>query len=124
MSTDGVAIRPSLEADITEITAIYGYHVRHGLASFEEVPPEPDELASRRRDILARGLPYLVAERSGCVLGYCYAAPYRMRSAYRFTLEDGTVVEARGDEEIDYDGEIHTAANLHDALTEGYYGKF
>jgi ribonucleoside-diphosphate reductase alpha chain len=43
---------------------------------------------------------------------------------YKFTLEDGTVIEARGDEEIDYDGEIHTAANLHDALSEGYYGKF
>ena len=43
---------------------------------------------------------------------------------YRFTLEDGTVIEARGDEEIEYDGEIHTAANLFDALKEGYYGKF
>ena len=43
---------------------------------------------------------------------------------YRFTLEDGTVVEARGDEEIEYDGETHTAANLYDALKEGYYGRF
>jgi ribonucleoside-diphosphate reductase alpha chain len=43
---------------------------------------------------------------------------------YRFTLEDGTVIEARGDEEIEYDGEIHTAANLYDALKEGYYGRF
>ncbi len=43
---------------------------------------------------------------------------------YQFTLEDGTVIEARGDEEIEYDGEIHTAANLYDALKEGYYGKF
>ena len=42
---------------------------------------------------------------------------------YRFVLEDGTVVEARGNEEIEYDGEIHTAANLYDALKEGYYGK-
>ena len=45
-------------------------------------------------------------------------------TVYRFTLEDGTVIEARGDEEIEYDGEIHTAANLFDALKEGYYGKF
>ena len=45
-------------------------------------------------------------------------------TVYRFTLDDGTVVEARGDEEIDYDGEIHTAANLFDAMREGYYGKF
>ena len=43
---------------------------------------------------------------------------------YRFTLEDGTVIEARGNEEIEYDGEVHTAANLFDALKEGYYGKF
>jgi ribonucleoside-diphosphate reductase alpha chain len=43
---------------------------------------------------------------------------------YVFTLEDGTEVEARGDQEIEYDGEMHTAANLYDALKEGYYGKF
>jgi len=43
---------------------------------------------------------------------------------YRFELEDGTVIEAKGNEEIEYDGEMHTAANLFDALKEGYYGKF
>lgn len=43
---------------------------------------------------------------------------------YRFELDDGTVVEAKGNEEIEYDGETHTAANLFDALKEGYYGKF
>jgi ribonucleoside-diphosphate reductase alpha chain len=46
------------------------------------------------------------------------------KTTYRFTLEDGTVVEAKGNEEIEYDGETHTAANLYDALKEGYYGKF
>jgi ribonucleoside-diphosphate reductase alpha chain len=45
-------------------------------------------------------------------------------TTYVFTLEDGTEIEARGDEEIEYDGEMHTAANLYDALKEGYYGKF
>ena len=45
-------------------------------------------------------------------------------TTYRFELEDGTVVEAKGNEEIEYDGELHTAANLFDALKEGYYGKF
>jgi len=45
-------------------------------------------------------------------------------TTYRFELEDGTVVEARGNEEIEYDGEMHSAANLFDALKEGYYGKF
>lgn len=43
---------------------------------------------------------------------------------YRFELEDGSVVEVKGNEEIEYDGETHTAANLFDALKEGYYGKF
>ncbi|MGH8174547.1 MAG: adenosylcobalamin-dependent ribonucleoside-diphosphate reductase [Rhodanobacteraceae bacterium] len=45
-------------------------------------------------------------------------------TTYRFELEDGAVVEAKGNEEIEYDGETHTAANLFDALKEGYYGKF
>ena len=45
-------------------------------------------------------------------------------TTYRFTLEDGSTVEAKGNEEIEYDGEMHSAANLYDALKEGYYGKF
>ena len=45
-------------------------------------------------------------------------------TTYRFELEDGSLVEAKGNEEIEYDGELHTAANLFDALKEGYYGKF
>ena len=43
---------------------------------------------------------------------------------YKFTLDNGEVVEVKGNEEIEYDGEMHTAANLFDALKEGYYGKF
>src|SRR5215472_589259 len=93
MSADDVVIRPSREGDIAEIAAIYRYHVLHGLASFEEIAPEHEELLVRQRDILARGLPYLVAERSGRVLGYCYAGPYRLRSAYRFTLEDSIYID-------------------------------
>ncbi|HHI93970.1 MAG TPA: adenosylcobalamin-dependent ribonucleoside-diphosphate reductase [Gammaproteobacteria bacterium] len=45
-------------------------------------------------------------------------------TTYQFTLEDGSVVEVKGNEEVEYDGETHTAANLYDALKEGYYGKF
>ena len=78
-----VEIRRSNEGDIAAIAAIYRHHVLHGLASFEDVPPEPYEIARRRSAILDRGLPYLVAERSGHVLGYCYAAPYRPRSRMR-----------------------------------------
>lgn len=46
------------------------------------------------------------------------------QTVYRFTLEDGSIVEVKGNEEVEYDGEMHTAANLYDALKEGYYGKF
>jgi L-amino acid N-acyltransferase YncA len=88
-----VEIRSSKEGDIAAIAAIYRYHVLHGPASFEEVPPAPEELASRRREIVARGLPHLVAERSGRVLGYCYAGFYRPRSAYRFTVEDSIYID-------------------------------
>jgi ribonucleoside-diphosphate reductase alpha chain len=45
-------------------------------------------------------------------------------TVYKFELADGSTVELKGDEEIEYDGEVHTAANLFDALKEGYYGKF
>jgi phosphinothricin acetyltransferase len=89
-----VAIRPSRDDDLGEIAAIYRHHVLHGIASFEDIPPDEDEVARRRRDILMLNLPYLVAERSGRVLGYCYASRYRARSAYRFTLEDSIYVDA------------------------------
>ncbi|MBV9199980.1 MAG: N-acetyltransferase [Alphaproteobacteria bacterium] len=89
-----VAIRPSQDRDLAEIAAIYRHHVLHGVASFEEVPPDEDELARRRRDILALRLPYLVAEGAGRVVGYCYASRYRTRSAYRFTVEDSIYVDA------------------------------
>jgi L-amino acid N-acyltransferase YncA len=93
MDGTAISIRPSNEDDVAAIAAIYSYHVLHGLASFEEVPPEAAEIARRRQGLLSHGLPYLVAERSSHVLGYCYAAPYRSRSAYRFTLEDSIYID-------------------------------
>jgi L-amino acid N-acyltransferase YncA len=90
----GFAIRQSRDDDIEAIAAIYDHHVLHGVASFEDIPPAADELARRRREIIAHGLPYLVAERSERVLGYCYASLYRTRSAYRFTLEDSIYIDA------------------------------
>ena len=46
------------------------------------------------------------------------------KTIYRFKLADGSNVEVKGDEQIEYDGEMHSAANLYEALKEGYYGKF
>ncbi len=98
MNGGAVTIRPSRDEDVAAITAIYGYHVLNGVSSFEEVPPSEAEIARRRGDILARGLPYLVAvdaaESAGRVVGYCYAGPYRARSAYRFAVEDSIYVAA------------------------------
>jgi L-amino acid N-acyltransferase YncA len=86
-------IRDSEDADLPAIAAIYAHHVMHGFGSFEEVPPDVEELTKRRREILAKGLPYLVAtDAATAVLGYAYASPYRTRSAYRFTVEDSIYV--------------------------------
>ena len=90
----GPVIRPSFQEDVAAIQAIYGHHVLHGLASFEEVPPDAAEMARRREAILARGLPFLVAEMDGEVLGFAYAGAYRERAAYRNTLEDSVYVRA------------------------------
>ncbi len=56
--------------------------------------------------------------------GVLVTEQYLENTTYKFTLDDGTEVEAKGNEEIEYDGELHSAANLYDALKEGYYGKF
>jgi phosphinothricin acetyltransferase len=93
LSGDAPIIRPSRDVDVAAITAIYGHHVLHGLASFEEVPPETDEMARRRAAILERGLPYLVAELGGKVVGYSYAGPFRPRIGYRYSLEDSIYIE-------------------------------
>jgi L-amino acid N-acyltransferase YncA len=89
----GVSIRPSEEADIAVIAAIYRDHVLHGTASFEEAPPDAAEMSRRRREILDQRLPYLVAERAGRVVGFSYASLYRTRSAYRFTVEDSIYID-------------------------------
>ncbi|MBM3573412.1 MAG: N-acetyltransferase family protein [Alphaproteobacteria bacterium] len=81
-------LRPAAAGDFARIAEIYGHHVAHGLASFEEVAPGAAELADRHAAIAQRGLPYLVAERAGLIIGYAYAGPYRPRSAYRYTVED------------------------------------
>lgn len=86
-------VRDAREEDMAEVAAIYAHHVLHGTASFEEEPPSLDEMQRRRADVLARGLPYLVAEIGGRVAGYSYATPYRARSAYRFTIENSVYVD-------------------------------
>lgn len=85
-------IRDARDDDMPAVQAIYAHHVLTGLASFEEVPPSAAEMTARRAHVLALGLPYLVAEREGTVVGYAYASTYRPRPAYRFTVEDSVYV--------------------------------
>jgi phosphinothricin acetyltransferase len=85
-------IRPSVDADIAAITAIYGYYVLNATATFETEVPSAAEIARRREVVLSRRLPYLVAEIDGQVVGFAYAGPYRPRPAYRYTLENSVYV--------------------------------
>jgi phosphinothricin acetyltransferase len=81
-------IRPSKAADVAAISAIYAWNAMHGTGTFELEGPPLEEMVRRRDDVLAKGLPWLVAECGGEVLGYAYANPFRPRLAYRFALED------------------------------------
>jgi phosphinothricin acetyltransferase len=81
-------IRPSTDADLPALTAIYAHHVDHGTGTFETEPPGLPEMTRRRNDVLGKGLPWLVAEDAGTVIGYAYANHFRPRLAYRFCLED------------------------------------
>lgn len=81
-------IRPSRDDDLPAITAIYEHHVLHGAGTFETTPPTAADMASRRADVLAKGLPFLVAEQDGQVLGFAYCQWFKPRPAYRYSAED------------------------------------
>jgi len=97
MNHPACLIRDSVEADLPAIAALYAYHVRHSTGTFATTPPTVDELRELRQSVLAQGMPWLVAvaaDRDDEVLGYAYAAPYRPRPAYRYTLENSVYVRA------------------------------
>jgi phosphinothricin acetyltransferase len=107
-----IRVRDARRGDLAGIREIYAHHVRHGLASFEETPPDLAEVTRRFEATLAHGLPYLVAEALAepgsstvgtpgvSVQGYAYAGPYRPRPAYRYSVENSLYVapglEGRG----------------------------
>ena len=86
-------VRDAVAADLPAIARIYGHHVRHGLASFEEQAPSEEEMARRHAEIAGRGFPYLVATVDGAVAGYAYAGPYRPRPAYRHSVENSVYLD-------------------------------
>lgn len=81
-------IRPSIDSDIATITDIYQHHVLKGTGTFEITPPTAEEMAARRADVLGKGLPYLVMEDDGVVVGFAYCNWFKPRPAYRFSAED------------------------------------
>ena len=87
-----IVIRAATEADMAAVRDIYAHYVRHSLATFEETPPTLEDMRGRRRTSVDLGLPYLVAEGNKEILGFAYAALYRARPAYRFTIEDSVYV--------------------------------
>ena len=97
-------IRASNADDLPQITAIYAHHVLNGTGSFETEAPSLDEMAARRADVLAKGLPYIVAEglapgdagpgldgKKG-ILGYAYCTWFKLRPAYRFSAENSVYI--------------------------------
>jgi L-amino acid N-acyltransferase YncA len=85
-------VRPATDDDAQAIADIYGHHVLNGLGTFEEVPPAAAEMLARMAAVARLKLPYLVATERSSVIGFAYAAPFRPRAAYRFTVEDSVYV--------------------------------
>ena len=88
-----LSLRSSTDADIPAITAIYAHHVTHGTGTFETTAPSEADMAERRADVLAKGLPDLVAELDGRVLGFAYCQWFKPRPAYRFSAEDSIYLD-------------------------------
>jgi L-amino acid N-acyltransferase YncA len=85
-------VRAARQGDMRAIAAIYRLEVLNGVATFEIDPPDETEMARRFAEVVAGGHPYLVAEAAGQVAGFAYAAAYRARPAYRFTVENSIYV--------------------------------
>ncbi len=86
-------IRSSRPEDIPAITAIYAHHVLVGTGTFELEPPSSADMTVRRAEVLAKGLPYLVAAKGDKVVGFAYCNWFKPRPAYRFSAEDSIYLD-------------------------------
>ena len=87
------ALREAVAADVPRLTEIYAHAVMNGTASYELVPPTEPEMLSRFEALTGQDYPYIVAENgAGRVIGYAYAGPFRMRPAYRWSVEDSVYI--------------------------------
>ncbi len=79
-------------SDLNDIREIYNYYVLNTLASLEEKPSTSEDMLELYSMVLSKNLPFMVAKYEGKVVGFCYAQPYRKRSAYRYTVEESIYV--------------------------------
>lgn len=89
-----ITLRAATIADAPAITEIYAQHVRTGTASFDTVPPTVRDTGDKIAAVLNAGLPFLVAELDGALVGYAYITRFRERPAYNFTCENSIYVRA------------------------------
>jgi phosphinothricin acetyltransferase len=85
-------LRDATTEDAEAVAAIYAYHVLHGTASYDVIPPPAETLRAKIETVTSAGWPFLVAERGGAVAGYAYATQFRDREGYRYTAEDSIYV--------------------------------
>ena len=87
-------VRPSRDADVEAMLAIYRWHIRRGVEEGADTSgvPEPDDLRDRRKNLRNQRLPHLVATRNGEVVGYAYVVLFRKRPAYRYTVKHSIYV--------------------------------
>ncbi|WP_375541242.1 GNAT family N-acetyltransferase [Qipengyuania flava] len=88
-------VRTATADDAAAVQAIYAFHVEHGTATFDTVPPEESFWRAKIADVLERGWPFLVIEHAGEVGGYAYATQFRDRPAYAHTCEDSIYIAER-----------------------------
>lgn len=92
MPNSSITLRDCRDGDIATITKIYAHAVQHNTATFELEPPDDAEMKRRWQSITGDGFPYLVAEKEGEAVGYAYVNFFRLRRAYRFSVEDSIYV--------------------------------
>lgn len=93
--SQNIVIRPSSDADVPAMLAIYQHHITRGVEDLGDYEPDTlnaEDLKRRRKTMRRRRLPHLVADLNGMVAGYAYAVPFRKRPAYRYTLKHSIYV--------------------------------
>ncbi|WP_086666150.1 GNAT family N-acetyltransferase [Lentzea kentuckyensis] len=88
-------VREAWPEDLDAVTAIYATYVLQTTVSFAETPPTRAQWGTRYWDIAGRGLPFLVAELDGQVVGMAFCSPWKAKSAYRFTVENSIYLDPR-----------------------------